>query len=325
MSASEFPSEILYKICRTLYNITKSKTHLFNCLLVNKHWSSVAVTLVWEDIRYSTGQAQTVCKMVADNFKSIDHTVYYQYPAFLKLFNLAYFVNMLPYFIEELDKKYSVKIKKEDLLSPFLELYVRYAAQVRDLAIYEDTRISQVLISPEMIDTILRYSRTLFSNITLLHCKGLIEETLSIGEEFLSYGDNGSDISDDSSEISGLIRSQTNLKKFAYYAETDISHFIIPVLKTLEEHVPRLEVLEIHNVQFSRPLISRLIESLERFKNLILLKFFNCSEIEYLVHLFSQMKTFSERTLVGFVSCMFQGEEFTFLLQDILSSESDES
>ncbi|CAG8502860.1 5042_t:CDS:2 [Paraglomus occultum] len=251
---------------------------------------------------------------------------------------------MLPYFIEELDKEYSVEINKENLLSPFFELYVQYDAQVRDLAIYEDERISHVLISPKMIDEILRYSKTLFSKITLLHCGGLIEaglishvyrslgehckniETLSVGEEFLSYGVSASDISDDSSEISGFIRSQSNLKKFAYYAETEIPHFIIPVLKTLEEHVPRLEILQIHNMHFSKRIIEHLIASLKKFEHLKKLTFFNCYEIEHLLYLFTQMRTFSERTEVGFMSCTFQNKEFTFYLQNILNSipKSDE-
>ena len=84
----------------------------------------------------------------------------------------------------------------------------------------------------------------------------------------MSYCVSGSDVSEDSSKISGFIHSQDNLKKFAYYAETEIPHFVIPVLKTLGEHVPMLEVLQIHDIEFNKPLIEHLIAALDKFKNL---------------------------------------------------------
>lgn len=168
MSISSFPNEIMQKILKDLFHHkTPYQPHyrdLFNCILVNRQWCSLAVPILWTDpLRYTDVHSKQ-CDPIITIYLSFLNQVekaklinmlgpitllddaIYNYPSFLKVLDLNSFQLAISSFIDSFDlKRKRENLLRDHLFREMLKILISQNAHLKGLLITVDYPLSDRL------------------------------------------------------------------------------------------------------------------------------------------------------------------------------------
>ncbi|CAG8440891.1 1024_t:CDS:2 [Diversispora eburnea] len=231
-SVSSFPNEIMQKILKDLFHYnTPYQPHyrdLFNCILVNRQWCSLAIPILWTDpLRYMDVHSKPCDPIIITYLSTLnqveksklnnllgsitlfDDTIY-NYPSFLKILNLNVFYLAISNFINSLDLKKRKEIFLRDhLFREIFNILTNQNANLKGLLITVDYPLCDLL--PTLNDT--KFGSLINPIKKMNHLsnqKGTIDNVISL--LLNQYRLNGLKIGGFSKGIHRIISSLSNLK-----------------------------------------------------------------------------------------------------------------
>ncbi|CAG8763453.1 3033_t:CDS:2 [Dentiscutata erythropus] len=251
----------------TIFRFLPNNKDLHSCLLVNKHWATCAVPILWEapfkinnKHNPSSKVIQIYLAFIPDStfFKlgynrrigfSISRPLFFDYPSFLKELSYDQFLNAV-----------IANNCCKDIIIELFKLLVMRSVRLRRLSIYNSLyRHSEnldnigYLVLPHFLVSTSLFSRLAYFNCCYQWPSQKTQLFNAIAKDCHNIKNLKVSICDENEEIAlvSLIRSQRNLKKFSLVNSNNFASFPI---QALVNHKNSLNSLALEVIHYNRSL-----------------------------------------------------------------------